>query len=117
MLNPIHGPAEAAESPRVHDATGASTDAEARRENSKVSGGETAKASRQEHASEPAPELKIASARVTFAVDAQLREMIIKITDQESGKVIREIPSEQIQNMKRAYAEEMKRTQATQGDK
>lgn len=117
MLNPIHGPAEVPESPRAHDTTAASMDAAARREVPKGSGSGAAHASVKELAPEPAPELKLSSAQVTFSVDAQLREMIIKVSDAESGKVIREIPSEQIQKVKRAYVEEMKRAEARQGDK
>ena len=63
-----------------------------------VQGGATAAASQPEVA-EPIP------AQITFEVDSQLREAIIKIVDPKSHDVIREIPSEEAQRVARAYLE------------
>ena len=43
---------------------------------------------------------------MTFSVDTQLRQAIIKVIDPESGKVIRQIPQESRLRMQRAYLEE-----------
>lgn len=43
------------------------------------------------------------NAQITFAIDAQLREAIIKIVDPKTKEVIREIPSKEAQRVSRAY--------------
>ena len=51
----------------------------------------------------PAPPPVISDARVTMSVDAQLREVIVKVVDPESGEVVRQIPAEERLRQQRAY--------------
>ena len=53
----------------------------------------------------PAPPPVISDARVTISVDAQLREVIVKVVDPESGDVVRQIPAEERVRQQRAYLE------------
>ena len=53
----------------------------------------------------PAPPPVISNARVTISVDAQLREVIVKVVNPESGDVVRQIPDEERIRRQRAYLE------------
>jgi hypothetical protein len=58
------------------------------------------------HAGAAAPALPSVGTRVTLSQDAELRQTIIRVTDPESGELIRQIPSEESLRLQHRYLEE-----------